>query len=317
MAGVAAAVGGWCSAHGDPAATPTEPPVDVRFGPVDAAVVEQRGSDLRIMGRVLERAVRPAAGREQPVGFRMGIPMWVSGGTEGVRAAYLEGFGALFTLKVDMPLVPPRSKTATVTTNPAASDWDAARREVQGEPGDPGASDVPVAYDARLMDQLRERLVAALRQATNLRHLAAGEVVAVVAEGPAADAVDSGAAAAEGQAGTGPSSVAAGGDVFTSSVGGGGGSAVYFESGGGSGSGRRSFRWSTGRPAPGWNPSGAGLVGFEDGEGFSRLTVRVRKSDLEALAAGTFSGEAWTKAVSFQTSTGTGSGIAGRTGPLF
>lgn len=282
-----------------------EPVSDLRFGPVDPAVLEARGEDLRIMGRVLERAVRPS-GREAVPGVRMGIPLWVSGGHEGVKATYLEGFGALFTLSVDMPLTPSRTAGPESRGGAAESAWDAARREVQGDGGEVGGEDSGAVHDPVRLVRWKEQVLAALRQATNLRHLAAGEWVAVVLEGPGGGAgEDEAGSGAEGSAGAvgGGSAVVTGGNTFLlgSHAGSGKGSVALFESGtsGGTRTGSRSFRWSVGRPGS-MGVSTSGGFGFDavgPAGGVSRLVFRVRRADLDALAAGTLGAEAWAERV--------------------
>jgi hypothetical protein len=289
--------------------------VDLRFGPVDPAVAEARSGDLRVMARVIERAVRPA-GLEATVGYGMGIPLWLAGsGTEGVRAMSVEGFGAVFSFSVDLPLTPGRGAGGVTNRPTAHSTWETARREVEGGGGDDPGPEPVAAHDPSLVARLQEQLVAVLRQATNIRHLAAGEFVAVVVEGPMAGTgfqgepdhpgmppgeASGGGAGFEGAVDGSGVAVSSGSGAGLGSAGSGGGSVAVYGSGMG-GTVRRSFRWGFGGAGGGvgggsgamfGEPSGRAGAGLA-GDGLSVLTLRVSKADLDALATGGMTAEAW------------------------
>src|SRR5713101_7510897 len=94
------------------------------------ATVEE---DLNVMSRILEKAISPSQDETKRV---MGIEVrsWF-GPAAGARNLYLEGYGAVFLLNVDLPLLaPPEGKTEPKAKEPASSEWEDARQEIYGNP---------------------------------------------------------------------------------------------------------------------------------------------------------------------------------------
>ena len=92
------------------------------------------------MCRIFDKSV-PAAGSS--VGFAYGDRAdslrWVIGQQgRGTQGLYLDGYGALFFLRVDYPLVPTeKEETAQAKAkDPADSVWSQTVREMSGQPGD-------------------------------------------------------------------------------------------------------------------------------------------------------------------------------------
>lgn len=157
---------------------------DLRFTDFDPAKAEGLRKELRILSRVFERLTR-RPDTERNNASRMGIPMLLTPAEPAVRITHLEGFGVLLSLETDLILVPtPDSRNAPRSGAPD-SEWEAARRELDGEAA---PEDQPVAHDPDRVLEFRRQLIGALRQATNLHHLAPGDVVAVIATGPAGSA---------------------------------------------------------------------------------------------------------------------------------
>lgn len=306
------------------AGVPAEVITDIRFGPAERSVVNALRDELRIFTRVVERQVR-RGDTDRPAAFRMGIPMLLARDTPAAHCTWLEGFGALVSLEVDMPLVPPPGNPAVAAGANPDSDWEAARRELSGDTAGSGSGAGPSMHDPARLAQLRDRLVAALRQATNIQHLAASDAVAIVVRGPAA------AGTSVAGRGSGRSSGAFGSVSFSAGFGGGGigggagggsvGGGTGGDSGGaggdggGSSGGGGSVTFSTGGDAL-VDPTTGLPLGRSSGSGFGSrggwiafgeepseatyLTLRVRKADLEALAAGTLSAEAFAGKIATQ-----------------
>lgn len=149
--------------------------------------------ELVIMDRVLAKALHPESERRtNPFRFEFGSVQL--GGRSDLDALYLDGYGALFLLEVDYPLVAdpsvPAEKEAAVA--PKDDDWAKARREVRGEsdPDDsyrlPDAVFPPAApkpFDAARVEGLRSRLLGALQQAHHLQCVREGETVTLVVSG--------------------------------------------------------------------------------------------------------------------------------------
>lgn len=147
--------------------------------------------DLNVMARILEKAVERKSDDDGPKA--MGIDVFSAGSSSGVRNLYLDGYGALFILKVRFPLVPPPDKTELSKTNePSSSTWAEARRELYGPRTEWGEfskgfrktfTSPTEDYDADKVEKLKDSLLEALKNASNVRHLKSDEKVAVAVTG--------------------------------------------------------------------------------------------------------------------------------------
>jgi hypothetical protein len=86
--------------------------------------------DLNVMARILEKAL--AAGAETDDRRAMGIAISSLGSPPSApRNLYLEGYGAVFFLDVSFPLLPPPKKSEEARAKaPVSSEWEEARREL-------------------------------------------------------------------------------------------------------------------------------------------------------------------------------------------
>ena len=62
--------------------------------------------DLNVMSLLLQRKLEDALGENSPT-YKMGIPLLLRSGQRSIESLYLDGFGAVFTVNVNFPLVPP------------------------------------------------------------------------------------------------------------------------------------------------------------------------------------------------------------------
>lgn len=224
--------------------------------------------DLRIMGRILRKA---ANGGDAYHRNAMGIVVHRSAGGDSAppRELYLEGYGALFFLNADFPLLAPAAKPSeTEAKDDTSSEWEEARRELQHPQnrffaGDtapdyvtmPGSSLEP--YDADKVATLKTGLITALKNAAHLRRLKADETITVVVAGHGGNVS---------------------GNVVMRTNNGGGSFGIAGMGGGGGG--------FTGSAMPGM----MGSVARQTGEGRGGLLIlRVRKSDAEAFQKGKLS----------------------------
>src|SRR5207245_3167389 len=109
------------------------PSLVIQFSSTNQNVVQDWEEDLTVMTRLIEEALQRAADEDlADVPFKLGIPItgFVTG-NRSVRPLYLEGFGALFMIKVNFPVVPP-SKIDEEKPEHPESDWDKARQEIFG-----------------------------------------------------------------------------------------------------------------------------------------------------------------------------------------
>jgi len=116
----------------------------------------------------------------------MGIDVFFAPGAGAHRNLFLEGYGALFTLSVGFPLLPPATKAEPKET-PKDSTWQQARQEIYG--GQPERALDPTAfveYNEESVRRLKDALLEALKNASNIRRLKPEDSVVVsVLGGPA------------------------------------------------------------------------------------------------------------------------------------
>ena len=162
----------------------------VRSTESDAGSQANLEEDLTVMLRVLDKATEETRGNKSGRTV-MGINVFFSSSQGPSRSLYLDGYGALFLMKVDMPLIaPPVVKEEAKEKTPADSNWEEARREVFGSPGDVHAPLKDAEeYDAEKVAKLKNDLLEALRSATNIRNLKADDSITVCVFGGAGQRV--------------------------------------------------------------------------------------------------------------------------------
>ena len=225
--------------------------------------------DLNVMSLLLQRKLEDALGENSPT-YKMGIPLLLRSGQRSIESLYLDGFGAVFTVNVNFPLVPPPVNKAKENEDTTGSDdWDKARKELYGvrESRDIvnpyGSARVP--YDAEQVGALKAALLEALKNAANIRGLKSDESAIVTVFG--SESVEAGRGAAGGPGG---GRYATGRRYAPREA---GGTSGGF---GGAGSASRGMIPGAGMSGSTASTSGRGTV----------LTVRVKKSDTEAFAKG-------------------------------
>ena len=162
----------------------------VTFKTPDQGTLDETATDLNILSFIFSQNLERALGGERGEAgdYKLGIPMLLQTGGRAVEASYVEGFGALFNLKVRFPLVPPAITDKDTQTNQTDSEWDQARRALAGAT----QSDLRRAnpyekarrFDPRLVETLKKRVIELLRNASHLRHVQPDEWVAVTFSGP-------------------------------------------------------------------------------------------------------------------------------------
>ena len=147
--------------------------------------------ELAIMARLFAKAADPENGKRSV--FRVDLRQFGLGKGRDIDALYLDGYGAVFLLAVDFPLV--EAPKAAEKKDGAKSDkdaaWEQARRELAGKDADLGGDlerdddQEPAKYDADKVAGLRKRLAETFRHAANLKSVKAGELVVVQVTGKA------------------------------------------------------------------------------------------------------------------------------------
>jgi hypothetical protein len=199
----------------------TEPVLVVPGRPMDAQAIDQAVEDLSIMSRIIEKNALGeydrlgGFGATELLGRYRVSPWWSPVGPTTffpvvgrAKPMYLGGYGAVFFIQVDYPLLPPPE---TPQEPPAGQQedpvWAEAKRSIfepqarpmlpheVGEPSEP--------YSRETVDTLRGNLIAAMKHATNIRVLEPAEWVTIVVQGVApATQMSQGSAAALPAVGT-------------------------------------------------------------------------------------------------------------------
>lgn len=165
------------------ASTRTEHPLIVRTSETDAKTISAIEQDLNIMGRILEKSLVQTGDDGQPKA--MSIPLVTGINRSHPRNFQIEGYGAVFMLNVNFPLAGPASnkseENAKETSNSA---WDQTARELYGPPpgvGAPyGVANVREDYDPKRVEVLKDSIIGALKNASNMHNLKSDESVTVV-----------------------------------------------------------------------------------------------------------------------------------------
>ncbi len=162
----------------------------IRSSEADPKAQVNLQEDLTVMSRVLDNALGQSAtaGGARRV---MGVNVVYTLGQSPVRSLYLDGYGAVFFLNVNFPLLPPPAKAEPPKEEPKTdSAWEEARRELYGQPSEmrpnavtEGSSAEP--YDADKVTQLKDTLLEALKAAANIRDLKPDDFVTVCVFGGA------------------------------------------------------------------------------------------------------------------------------------
>jgi len=140
-----------------------------------------------VMEHILQKALTGHDETKQAMGILVRGPYGVMGST---RSLYIEGYGALFFMNVNYPLLPPPVTKETEPKDGSNAEWDEARRELRHEPepffdwseaGGPRSGGEEYAADK--VENLKRNLLMALKNAAHIRPLKSDETVTVVVTG--------------------------------------------------------------------------------------------------------------------------------------
>jgi hypothetical protein len=229
----------------------------------DMAAREQMNleEDLTVMAHILDKALGEKFADDQPARVAMGINVAYAPDDVPTRSLYLDGYGALFFLRVNFPLLaPPSEKNVEKEKAQTDSTWEEARQEVYGQPGAKN-SDSAREYDAGKVSALQKALLDSLKDASNIRNVRSDESITVCVIGAPMEMLKSKVTNSGG-------GMSSGGGGF----------------GGGGTTGGGGFAVASGPYAQNvWYSSS----GRDDApQNKTTLTIRVKKSDCEAFAKG-------------------------------
>jgi hypothetical protein len=143
--------------------------------------------DLAVMSRIFDKAVSGKPGDDQQIRTAMGIDVYFTSERGPLRNVYLDGYGALFMLNVSYPLLPPPAKSDEEKEKASGdSAWQEAREELFGQVSDSIPVDyVGEEYAAEKVNNLKNALLEALKDATNIRNLKPDDSITVCVFGSA------------------------------------------------------------------------------------------------------------------------------------
>jgi len=172
--------------------------------PNDAGDIKSLGEveeDLGVMAHILDKAVSSGDKAARAMGIAVYSRFMSAAALP--QNLYIDGHGAVFLLKVNYPLLPPPAKEEKEPAKESVNnEWEEARREIASPTkpqtgGDPfeilesrygadagfGTRLTAGEYDADKVESLKKDLIAALKNAANIRRLKSDELVTVVVAG--------------------------------------------------------------------------------------------------------------------------------------
>jgi hypothetical protein len=147
--------------------------------PKEQASLEE---DLAVMAHILDKALEDVPGTQWHGGGgpqAMGINVLLGQGSGPVRNLYLDGYGALFFVSVNFPLVAPVAKSDE--EKPAGdSAWEEAKQELYGGgPGTRAPFPPTEEFSQDKVNKLKTTLLDALNNASNIRGVKPEESITV------------------------------------------------------------------------------------------------------------------------------------------
>jgi len=140
--------------------------------------------DLTVMCRIFDKALQPR-GRSTAATFSSGrrgaLNSWFLQQTGRTQGLYVDGYGAVFFVGVDFPLVAPPQQNAPAEAQDAGDRvWSQTVDELRGRPDVDTTDEARPSYDPQKVDTLKATLIKTLRHAANLR-MSPQEQITVVA----------------------------------------------------------------------------------------------------------------------------------------
>jgi hypothetical protein len=233
------------------------PPVVIQFSEISPTNIATIEEDLTVTTRLIDKAIENSIGVESPL-YKSGIPMVVTSSSRSVRPLYVDGFGALFMVKVNFPVLGTvkRDERKEPKAEPAKTEWNEAREELFPTKQTRWAAEEE-QFNPAQVDALKNGLLAVLQQAANIRHLKPEEFLSINVFGQPAtfttiSEVPSDSRVSASRAGNTPNATA----------------------------------------APRYSTRAVAYVSQKTGNG-TVMTIRAKKSDIDALAKGTIDLEAF------------------------
>jgi hypothetical protein len=117
--------------------------------------------------------------------YKLGIPMLLTA-NQSITASYVQEFGAILKMQVRFPVAGLADEPEPTEPAKTGSEWDEAKRELLEGDNPPANSwnSSPEAagrepYDSKLVHTLKKRILALLKNASNIRHMNGNEWIIV------------------------------------------------------------------------------------------------------------------------------------------
>lgn len=170
----------------------------IRNSSTDTKTISQIQEDLAVMSRIIEKSAREVADSDD--WNVMGIKVITLGGRD-TRNLYLEDYGVILSLRVNLALLPEGKTPETEAAGDEEGDgaWEEARNEVLGSPHrrenlyEKGPR--KREFDADAVTNLKKSLIDALRNASKIRHLKPSDWVTLVVQGQGGEQAGAGESA--------------------------------------------------------------------------------------------------------------------------
>jgi hypothetical protein len=166
-------------------------PVVVNFGQINPERQGQIGEDLEVMSLLLEKKLEQSFGSMPTI--HLGIPMLVRRGAPPVQSMFLEGYGAIFLIHVNFPLAGSPEPAKTKTEEPRNSEWESIRSQLHGETGagnnfqytPDGYQTAPThsGFSQERVEAVEDQLIRSLKYASNIRGLSPQDFVVLSVRG--------------------------------------------------------------------------------------------------------------------------------------
>jgi len=148
-------------------------------------VVSELAEDMAVMSRIFGNKLNETL--NMPYGMERNYDMYPGlfnqSRVEITQTIYISGFGAIFTLKTNFPMVPPPKVEQKEPESKDAVWRDTKEELLYGKTSNSNEDDRP-QYDAQKAERLRTALLTTLKHASNIRHIGADELVTVVINAP-------------------------------------------------------------------------------------------------------------------------------------
>lgn len=244
-------------------------------------------ADMQVMSHILDKQFKQT---RRTQGIFTDFGPFFGRDNRQTEATYLQGYGILFSMEVNFTFSPPTEPAAPggeETTEPVDSTWLQARQEVF-QPGAPQRSGMSEPTEERghmMVEELKKELIGTLKHAANIRALQPDEWIILTIIGDSGGYGSGMGGMMGGNFGGGMMGGYSGG---SGSAGGGAYGAGFGSGMAMGGTGSMDGRMSGMRMGGSMGMGGMGMGGF-GGMGASSatvLTIRAKKSDVDAFAKG-------------------------------